>query len=535
MGRLFSLRALVAAIYLLTVVPLLVGAGLLAYREYRESLYELTEARLRDRVHTVIERAGPPGPASLAIDLDLLPRVFVRQMESSGAEAYVLDDRGALLSPRLGEHPWLSNEIHAHARATGRAVMEQVSTPDGVRLVYLLPVRHPDTDRIVATAEASISLASVDAELAELRQGLTLAVAVALVLAFASAFVVAQLTTRPLSGLVATSHAVAQGDLNRRAALPRVTELRTLATTFNLMLERVQTAYQTQAGIAAEMHRFAADASHELRSPLAVLSNGTSVMSRALQHGDLEQAQEVARVMRAEVEGMAHLVDNLLFLARLEQPTPSRSAELTVGPLEPLPLLEEAYSRAELLVDGQSLRLLWPREPIHTIQADWDLVRLALNNVVANALHHTPPGKSITLTVEPAADGCRFVVEDEGSGIAPEHLPHIFERFYRGDEARTRDNAGSGLGLAIVQAIVAAHGGEIQVSSSLGQGTRVALRFPINVQRTFSGRSGPLQRPIVSLKPRQLASRDDDENTSTLGPSGVDQADVVHGGERARG
>ncbi|MEM8535753.1 MAG: ATP-binding protein, partial [Chloroflexota bacterium] len=148
--------------------------------------------------------------------------------------------------------------------------------------------------------------------------------------------------------------------------------------------------------------------------------------------------------------------------------------------IEPLPLLEEITERARLLATGQHIRMEWPETDPGSLLADASAVRRALNNLVENALHHTLAGKSIVLSLKPGADGCWFLVSDEGCGIAPEHIPHLCDRFYRVDSARTRKNGGSGLGLAIVHAIVTAHNGRIAMKSAPGDGTIVRVWLPHN-------------------------------------------------------
>jgi two-component system OmpR family sensor kinase len=297
---------------------------------------------------------------------------------------------------------------------------------------------------------------------------------------------------------MATAHDVTRGSFDTRAPLPGVAELRELAVAVNSMLDHLQTAYQHEARTADRMRQFAADASHELRSPLAVLDNGIDVLRRALRHGTPSEVEQILAIMAGEIEGMTKLVDDLLFLARLEQSGSDVGSLFALEPVEPLPLLEEVHARARLLTTGQDLRLEWPRQPIEPIVGDREMLRRALNNVVENALHHTPSGRMVTLGIVADPGGCRFVVADQGSGIAPEQVPHIFERFYRGDNARSRERSTGGLGLAIVWAIVTAHGGRVEVASEPEVGTRFELFLPSNVQRTFSARSEPAHVAGVS-------------------------------------
>jgi two-component system OmpR family sensor kinase len=353
-------------------------------------------------------------------------------------------------------------------------------------------------------AQAGLSSVALESELAEFREWLAVTTAGAVAVAFIAAWLAGRIVMRPLTGLIATARAVGQGNLHERAALPGVAEPLQLAVAFNSMLDRIQAAYDAQTRVANEMRRFVADASHELRSPLAVLSSSVSILPRALDRGDRGQADDVLSIMAREIEGISHLVADLLLLARMEQEGATSPTALSLDWIEPLPLLEEVYGRAQLLATGQELRLEWPRHPVPSIEADRDMLRRALNNVVENALRHTPPDRHVTVRVEPFVEGCRFVVDDEGDGIAADELPHVVDRFYRGDGVRTRDRPGSGLGLSIVRAIVAAHGGSLEIASGPGLGTTVVLGLPNNVQRTFSPLTGPTQRETVLFTVRQL-------------------------------
>ena len=175
---------------------------------------------------------------------------------------------------------------------------------------------------------------------------------------------------------------------------------------------------------------------------------------------------------------MSSLVDDLLFLARADHPDNRIENLPNQVSLDPLPLLEEVYERAQLLASGQILRLEWPHRPIVPLLADREMIRRALNNLIENALHYTPAGREIRLRVEADEQTCRWIVQDQGDGMEPEQLAHMFERFYRGDQARGRRGAGAGLGLPIAIAIAQARGGTIHAASKPGEGTVVTLELP---------------------------------------------------------
>jgi two-component system OmpR family sensor kinase len=244
------------------------------------------------------------------------------------------------------------------------------------------------------------------------------------------------------------------------------------------MLDRIQSAINRQARLTDEMRRFATDASHELRSPLAVLRNGLEMLEKARRLGDEAQVQAILNLMNGEVDSMTSLVDNLLFLARLDQADDRIEGTLSRALLAPLPVLEEVYERAQMLATGQILYLDWPDHPIAPVLADHEMIRRALNNLVENALHHTPTGREIRLRIEADQQTCRWIIQDQGCGMQPEQLARVFERFYRGDQSRGRQGPGAGLGLPIVAAIARAHGGTVHAASHPGEGAVFTLELP---------------------------------------------------------
>ena len=243
------------------------------------------------------------------------------------------------------------------------------------------------------------------------------------------------------------------------------------------MLDRIGAELQRQASLVASMRRFAADASHELRSPLAVFRSSVDMLGKSTFQNDRDTTDHILDILRREVDAMTILVENLLLLARLDQ-AQSDPAMLKLEPVDPLPLLEEVYERARLLTKGQELRLLWPAQPLPPVLADRDMLKRALNNLVENAVAHTPAGKEINLQAELNSPVCTFVIEDYGYGIPAEQQARIFERFFRGDQARSRQTPGTGLGLSIVAAIVAAHHGEVKITSRENAGTCIRVNLP---------------------------------------------------------
>jgi signal transduction histidine kinase len=274
----------------------------------------------------------------------------------------------------------------------------------------------------------------------------------------------------PLANVMAAADAVADGDLSVSVPEHYPGEFGRLARSFNRMTRELARADEQRRSLTA-------DVAHELRTPLHILQGNLEGLLDGVYHPSPEHIGE----MLDETRRLARLVDDLQTISLAEAGQ--------------LPLHRESVDVAELIADvqttfsgqaearGLDLRLeLADRAgglPALTIEADAGRLEQVLGNLVANALRHTPAGGTITLRADPDPDGVRIMVGDTGEGIPAENLPHIFDRFWSGDPARTHaDGTGSGLGLAIARQLVQAHGGQIGVDSQPGQGTVFTIRLP---------------------------------------------------------
>jgi two-component system heavy metal sensor histidine kinase CusS len=271
---------------------------------------------------------------------------------------------------------------------------------------------------------------------------------------------------RPLRELASTAEGIRSSTLHERVSTGRLpADLAKLAQTFNAMLDRLQESFTRLA-------QFSADIAHELRTPLSNLRSEAEV---ALSQP--RSAEEYARVLGSCLEEgvrLSGLVDTLLFLARAEQP----QAQIQRGQLDLTAELKLVRDFFEAPASDSGVRLEVDAQAPVWIQADRSLIQRALSNLVANALTYTPRGGVIRLLASSDSRTARVSVTDTGAGIDPEHLPHIFDRFYRVDAARADGSSHVGLGLAIVASIVRLHGGQVCVESELGRGTRITLTIP---------------------------------------------------------
>ncbi len=279
-----------------------------------------------------------------------------------------------------------------------------------------------------------------------------------------------------------TAEAIAAGDLARRVQVADDhTEVGRLGTSLNTMLGQIEDAFHARersemnARASEErMRRFVADAGHELRTPLTSV-RGFAELYRM---GAVPDEAELARVMKRiedEAARMGLLVEDLLLLARLDQQRP-----LERRPVDLLTIATDAVADLHALHPERELRLIPdPRGEPPIVIGDEGRLRQVIGNLLANAYTHTPPDTQVRLSVAVTGPFAVLSVADNGPGMRPEDTARVFERFFRADPSRVRSSGGSGLGLSIVAALVAAHGGSVDVNSELGIGTTFTVRLPL--------------------------------------------------------
>jgi two-component system OmpR family sensor kinase len=465
-----SFRGLIVLLFVGTMILLLIMVGLVVFRLQQIYLVNEAQNRLVGFVQAGVgQYVRDTDLTGLAVNLGEHLRVL-------GADMFIQDAGGNPVPPSLGTGPWLDANAHKAARDAQKSSVQMIGSSSSSRIVYLAAVIDQNNN-VLGSVEASLPMDGITDQLNALRRWLILIITIASALSMVIAIPLSSIITRPLTSLVVSVDRARQGDLETRASIPEVHELGQLALTYNQMLDRISDDFQNQARLVENMRRFAADASHEFRSPLSVFRNSVELLDKAFHQNDLQQIPDIMTMLRKEVDSMAGLVENLLLLARLDQPEEAVASLLQLEEIHPMPFLEEVYERSRFLAKGQQIELVWPSSDISPILADREMLRRALNNIVENAVIYTPAGKKITLSLENRNNYCCFIIKDQGIGIAPDQLDKIYDRFYRSDESRNRRIPGTGLGLAIVAAIVQAHGGEIKVDSELNQGTCFRLLF----------------------------------------------------------
>ncbi|WP_430625673.1 sensor histidine kinase [Streptomyces sp. NBC_01264] len=239
------------------------------------------------------------------------------------------------------------------------------------------------------------------------------------------------------------------------------TEVGQVGAALNRMLGHVSSALTARQQSETRVRQFVADASHELRTPLASIRGYAELTRRGREEPGPDTRHALGRI-ESEATRMTGLVEDLLLLARLDAGRPLSTCDTDLAPL-----VVDAVSDARAAGHDHHWRLELPEEPA-LVHADPARIQQVLVNLLANARTHTPPGTTVTAHVSRETSLVRLRIEDDGPGIPPELLPHVFERFARGDASRSRSAGSTGLGLAIVAAVVAAHGGHVDVRSAPG-------------------------------------------------------------------
>ncbi|MDR0482460.1 MAG: HAMP domain-containing histidine kinase [Cellulomonadaceae bacterium] len=285
-----------------------------------------------------------------------------------------------------------------------------------------------------------------------------------------AAFFLVKRSLRPLRGIESTAAAIAAGDLSQRVPnAPPSTEVGSLSASLNTMLSQVETSFTAREASEQRMRRFVADASHDLRTPLAAV-RGYAELYRI---GAVPEAEVGATMERIEqsAQRMGTLVEELLALARFDESRP-----LVREPVDLTAMATEAAQDLRALDPTRTVTVAGADEPV-IIQGDPDLLRQVFTNLIANVARHTPAGTPAEIVMHPG----EFDVVDHGPGLPLEQRERIFERFYRTDSSRTRagaDSGGSGLGLAIVDAIVKAHHGTVSANNTPDGGLTIHVSLP---------------------------------------------------------
>ncbi|WP_284466886.1 sensor histidine kinase [Actinomadura madurae] len=304
---------------------------------------------------------------------------------------------------------------------------------------------------------------------------------------------VVRASLRPLSAVEETAGAIAAGDLSRRVpqADPR-TEMGRLGRSLNTMLGQIEAAFGARAESEAaarrseetalrseeRMRRFVADASHELRTPLTAIRGFAEFYRQGAARSPAELDRLIGRIEET-ASRMGLLVEDLLLLARLDRQRP-----IERRPVDLLAVAADSVQEARVLAPERTIDLSVEGGLAYQVLGDEPRLRQVLGNLLGNAIAHTPEGTPVEVRLSPGtlrgSPAAVVAVADQGPGLSPEQAERVFERFYRADDARSRDHGGAGLGLAIVAALVAAHEGTVEADSAPGEGATFRVVLPLS-------------------------------------------------------
>ena len=398
-----------------------------------------------------------------------------RVLTNDGVFIVVRDGRGSIIDEsvnfpndgRVTDKLWrrvLKTEKPAHDRFTFRK--------EGLSYVYAVPVSPPEQPARIVEAGKSYEPTEENIE----RMALVLAsgVTVAFLLSVVGAYLLARRALSPVSAVVAAAHRIRAGDLSKRLPVPHSKdEIGDLAATINGMLAHLEVTLARLEETLDRQRRFVADASHELRTPLTSIHSYAQMLEEwALR--DPQIGPESVAAIKRESERMKGLIENLLELARGDE-----GMKLNLKDNDLTEVVEEAAESARASVNGKVLiECPTPKQGVKPVSAVFDRERLrqALSILLDNAVKYSPEGGRVTIRIAEENGSVGVEVADTGIGIPEDQIPHVFERFYRAEEARSTE--GFGLGLSIARQIAEDHRGSIEVRSKPGEGSTFIIRIP---------------------------------------------------------
>ena len=449
-----SLRVRIQLWHGLLLIAVLAGFGWTAWRLEYDSRIRRVDVELQTRLAQVIGMLRPPRDEPREREGRPPPRPRLLDEASDGGNYYTLWRPG-------GEQMLISPSTPVGIREPTRAEA-QAQPPVRVRGEYREWIHIPPPGGTIVVGR---SLAADFAEMRRLAWLLAGAGGGVLLLALGVGWWLTSLALRPLDAITATAGRISGGDLSGRIVIADPgSELGQLASILNATFARLEDAFAVQA-------RFTADAAHELRTPVSIVLSQAQLGLRA-ERTTAEYREMLDACLRA-AQRMQRLIDSLLDLARLD----ARALPLQRQPCDLADLARACASQLRPAAAERRITLDCDL-PAAPCEADAGRIEQIIANLLANALEHTPDLGCITLRTASNHASVTLSVSDTGSGIAPEHLPRVFERFYRADPSRTRSTGGAGLGLSICKTIADAHGASLEVASTPGEGSTFTLRLP---------------------------------------------------------
>ena len=475
----WSIRWQLSVFYAGLLVLILGALGLLLYTQLEQFLIDDAENRLVGEVKSTLataipdsqalqEKIGEPSYSDMIASGDILRKPFgaalIANLNKSDTSVAIYDAKGNLVmeggSPPKGPL-WPAPSLAE--LQSGSVGVDDSLQPRMVVVIMPIPIDKKPIGAVVARTSLDVQ----DAFLGTLWLYLAVGIAIAALVGILAGAWMTRRVLRPLDQVAGTATAIAEGDLGRRVGLTgKRNEIGKMASAFDSMVDQLGAVLRTQ-------RQFVADASHELRTPLTALNGMTEMLLLNADQGDPAARQRLLRQIRAELARLTRLVAELLELSRLDNSPAIHCTEMNLAALA-----REMVEATRPAHPDRDLRVLDVGPVI--VSGDADRLRQVALNLIDNALKYTHPGGHVAVRVCMERGQAELSVSDDGEGIAPEALPHLFDRFYRADKSRARTVGGVGLGLAIARAIITAHGGTITAASAgLGRGSVFTVRFPL--------------------------------------------------------
>jgi heavy metal sensor kinase len=468
-----SVLILMAGLLLVFSVLIYVGGDALLRRFVDGRLLGLAEtlAKIVELHPNIIESSGE--------DLGLAAEVSRSEKEQHELQevthsllVFSPDGRVVWKGPgAVAQHPVPDDTVFERVRQ-GNTVFETVASADGTPIRHLfLPVPRHGQVRYVLHAEASMLL--YRETLKALVILLTTGSGTIFLVAWVGSGWLAKKVLTPIEALSTGAETMSEADLGKRLTLDSpYQEFRRLTQAFNSVMDRFQQSGESQ-------RNFCDIAAHEMKTPLTILQGNLEVA--LLKARTSEEYREALINNLEQVGRLIALTRSLLTLAKFTSGKPP----VHLVPLALEPMIQDMVDELTLLADDRRITLSFESQSVPPVLGDAQWLKQALINLLDNALHYTPSGGAVTVRLQAVGEGVAVAVEDTGHGIEPEHLPHLFERFYRTDWARAKDAGGTGLGLPIVKEIAEAHGGTISVTSQVDKGSVFTLRLPVPSHQTI--------------------------------------------------
>lgn len=472
----FSLRLQLAAWYTIAFAGLLLLTGAVFYQYLERSLEASVDTDLGLRAQQISSSLVlKPGTITLRDLTILLPGLdtptrgtgTTSSDVNQGMLVRLLDAHGKLLGETPAFRELLVPESSVTQPLSGTPWQGTVLSTRNQE-VRLSSRTLTSAGKPVAVIQVGESLATLHALLHQLVAALLIVGFLVLVCCALGSYWLAGRSFAPMKRLAETARKIQAGDLHQRVPVPPVRdEMQYLALTLNEMLDSLEESFSRQ-------RRFVADASHELRTPVAVIRNKAEVA--LLRSRSPHEYCTTLQGIHAETERLSHLIHDLLALARGDE----GQARFECETVQLDALVESVTANACGLAEEHGIHLVvHPLQPVRLLGDEVRLIQVIMN-LLDNAIRYTNPGGRVQVSLLAAPSEARLIVQDTGIGIASEHLPHLFERFYRADPSRRRTGgSGTGLGLSIVEWIVRKHGGSVEVRSQVGQGSCFTVTLPL--------------------------------------------------------